>query len=289
MLHATLGRGIAHGGDALEARLAAKLTAARAAWPGVEVAPDAVLALWGERLAGVAEDQLGAAIEALRAEELYIACGCGAGDSHALRAFEARYFGSLEGALRRITSSPAVIREVAQIVREKLFVANPERAPILDMAGKGDLGGLVRVVAIRTALNLRRADDRLVPLDRAELAVLASDSDPELAAITSQHRTLVKEALEAALAGLGARDRSVLRMHLLDRLAIDDIGRAHDVHRATAARWIDRIRADLRTATLRRLHTQLGLSSDELESLVRAIESRLEVSFQRILQVSAPA
>jgi RNA polymerase sigma-70 factor, ECF subfamily len=272
--------------DAIARALERQLAASVKSWPGVAVPAEHVVALWAERLAGTEPRELAHAIDQLRAADLYIACGCGASDPAALAAFEVRYFAGLARVIARITPGTAAIGEVTQILREKLFVARPSARPrIVEMAGRGDLAGLVRVAAIRTALNLRRSEKRHdhVLEDRAELAIMTPEDAPELAAIRAQNRVLLKAALEDAVAALSPRDRSVLRMHLVEQLDIDAIGHAYDVHRATAARWLQRIRADLRTGTLRRLHAQLGASAAEVESLIRAVDSRLDVSFRRLL------
>lgn len=270
---------------AVEAALAAQWGHAVAAWPAVALPVDAVVALWAARVADVEPAELADAIAGLRAADLAIAAACAAGDPAALRAFDATYLGNLAAVLARVTTSAAEVAEVAQVVREKLLVPDAAGRPrILDAAGHGDLGGLVRVIAIRTALNLRRGTDRHDALeDHAALANLAPEGDPELAAIQAQHRALIKAALEAALAALAPRQRSVLRMHLIEGLTIDEIGRAHDVHRATAARWLEHVRDELRAATLRGLRTRLGGDADGIASLIRVIDSRLQVSFQRLL------
>lgn len=270
---------------AIDDAVTRQLARAAAEWPGIGAPADDVAALWAERVTGTAPAELAAAIDALRGADLYIACACARADPAALRAFERRYLADLDRVLARITTSADEIAEVTQEVRRKLFVADGRDRPrILTMVGHGDLGGLMRVAAIRTALNLRRGERRHASIDdHAELAVLAPDGDPELDAIRSQHRALVKHAIEEAVLELGPRDRSLLRMHLVDRLSIDDIGRAHEVHRATAARWLEHVRATLRTATLRRLRARLGGDSDGLEDLTRIIDSRLHVSFQRLL------
>jgi RNA polymerase sigma-70 factor (ECF subfamily) len=270
-------------GPRLEDELQRKWASAQAAWPGIEVPAAQVLALWARRLGDIPDDALLAELAGLRGDDLYIAFACGTGDPAALRAFEARYFQGLDAVVGRISGSPATVREIEQIMREKLFVAAGAEPRIVEMAGHGDLAGLIRVVAIRIALNLRAAAVRNVPLDHAELAVLAPECDPELAAIGEQHRAAVKAAFETALDALRARERSVLRMHLIDQLSIDDIGRAFDVHRATAARWLERIRADLRDTTLRVLRDRLALPNEELHRIIRGVESRLQISFQRIL------
>ena len=64
---------------------------------------------------------------------------------------------------------------------------------------------------------------------------------------------------------------------------MDEIAGLYGVHRATAARWVDRIRDKLEVETKRRLRERTGLAGAELDSAVRLVQSRLEVSFRRLL------
>jgi RNA polymerase sigma-70 factor (ECF subfamily) len=91
-------------------------------------------------------------------------------------------------------------------------------------------------------------------------------------------------AFEAALAKLDAKDRNVLRFHLVDRLAIDQIGAIHGVHRSTAARWLAGIRERLYRSTRRHLMDELHIGTSELDSILRAIQSRLDASIGRHLK-----
>ena len=70
----------------------------------------------------------------------------------------------------------------------------------------------------------------------------------------------------------------MLRYHLIDRLNIDQIAAIHDVHRATAARWLVRIRAQLEERTREELRRALGVSGAELDSIIRLIQSQLDLS-----------
>jgi RNA polymerase sigma-70 factor (ECF subfamily) len=72
-------------------------------------------------------------------------------------------------------------------------------------------------------------------------------------------------------------------MHLLHGLSIDAIGSSFRVHRATAARWLGSIRAKLDRETRRLLRERKGLTDPEFDSLVRLVESRIQVSFRRVL------
>jgi RNA polymerase sigma-70 factor (ECF subfamily) len=262
------------------------LATARAAWPGVDAPEAAVVALVAEHIArGDVAASLVERLAAVAISDLYIACACAAGAPEALRAFEARYFGQLGSVLSRIGADRATVDEVRQVLREKLFVERPGHRPrVLDLAGNGDLGALVRVAAVRTALNLRRSTHRLDLVDHPSIVsgVVFGPSERD-DVVKELQRDQVERAFEEAIAALEVRDRNVLRMHLLHGLGIDEIGRVHAVHRATAARWLDRIRDQLREDTVRRLRAQLGLPTEEAESLIRFVQSRIEVSFARLL------
>jgi RNA polymerase sigma-70 factor (ECF subfamily) len=260
----------------LEDKWARQLEAARAAWPMVEISVDEVVTVLEQR-AAVSEMP-----DAIAVADIYIAVACAQGESNALRAFEARYFSGIGPALARISTDAAFIDEVKQIVREKMFVGSPPR--IVELAGHGELGGLVRVVALRSALNVKRAQARIdLTDDDSLLDALVSSADPRLHTLKQQQKELVKRAFETAVGELEARDRNILRMYVLHSLGIDEIGRVHDVHRATAARWLERIREQLRKATIGTLRARLGLGNDEVESLIGAAESSLNISFQRLL------
>jgi RNA polymerase sigma-70 factor (ECF subfamily) len=85
---------------------------------------------------------------------------------------------------------------------------------------------------------------------------------------------------------LPSTDRGILRLHLLERLNIDEIAALHDVHRATAARWLTRIRHHIGEHTREALRARLRLDASELDSLLRAVDSRLDLSLSRILAPS---
>lgn len=251
------------------------------AWPGIQVDPVAFAELAREKLSDDPDEEL----PSLSAADLYLACGCASGDRAALAAFEARYMSQLPAALARLRLDRAALDEVLQTVRERLLVASGERPPrIRDMAGRGDLAALVRVAAMRTALNLRRGERRR-PEESGEdlIDLLAGEIDPARSIMEGEERAALKGAFEEALARLEPRQRNLLRLHLRHRLGIDEIGRLHRVHRATAARWLERLRNQLRRDTRRLFADRLGRRADELDSLVLLIDSRLEISFDRLL------
>jgi RNA polymerase sigma-70 factor (ECF subfamily) len=227
------------------------------------------------------------ALAALDCETLLLALAASMGNERAIISFEERFFSSLRPALRKMGLDEAALAEVVQLVRERLFVpaAEADRARIADLTGRGDLGGLVRVTGVRLALNLQRRDRRLVPdADDAIISNLVADDDPQAAALKARYQPEVRRAFEGAISRLSSKQRTILRLHLLHRLSIDEIGAIYRVHRATAARWLARLREELEKATLEALREAVGAQENDLVSLVRMVQSRLEVSFERLLQ-----
>lgn len=260
--------------------LRALIQRAREAWPGIDVPEEDFAALLAAHTTG--PDARPLAEQA--AVETWLALACARGNGKALRELEARTFPGARAALSRMGLPADAIDEVLQSLREKLLVAQDgEPARILAAAAHGDLPGVIRVAAVRTALNLRRRDQRLDLGDAPLLDELAADDDPELVALKEQHRAAFKAAIEDALAGLSARERTILRMHLVHGLSIDAIGGTYKVHRATAARWLTAIREKLDRETRRLLRERRGLTDPEVDSLARLVESRIQVSFQRVL------
>ena len=73
---------------------------------------------------------------------------------------------------------------------------------------------------------------------------------------------------QAALATLPVADLTLLRQHLVDALSIDEIGARDNVHRATAARRLERARERLCQAVRSEIEQRLQVSSSEIDELL---------------------
>jgi RNA polymerase sigma-70 factor (ECF subfamily) len=244
----------------------------KAAWPGVALDADVFAARCAE-------------LDHEPHTDLYLACACTDGAPAAVAAFERHLIAEVPAYIARLDASAAFADEVRQRVRDRLLVA-PEGDPprIADYAGRGPLGAWVRVVAVRVALDLLRergsagpAADELVPALR----------DPALDLVQARYRDAYQGAIRAALASLTSRERNVLRMHFVARFGIDAIGKTYRIHRATAARWIERAQDKLAAETYRLLGEQLQLSHSELDSIAGAVISQLHVSIGALLSEDA--
>lgn len=209
--------------------------------------------------------------------ELYLACACEAGDKAAFARFEELYFPAIAPALAPMKLSASAVEDVLQLVRSKLFVG--ER--LTRYAGQGKLEGLVRVIAVRTAISMQRKEGREAL--QTSTALMSSAVAPELELIKQRYRSHFELAFERAIDELSPRDRAVLKLHVLEHSSIDELGALYKVHRATAARWLEAIRDKLGDRTRELLAEDLALPPAELESVIRAVQSQVEVSLSRIL------
>lgn len=264
---------------ALERRLSELVEIGRRSWPDVEVGPEELASYWGAR-AGVAElfdlpDE--------RAADGYIACACMRGDRAALVALERRFFPAIEPSLRRLRLDRAALDEAQQKLRRELFVSEDGAPPrIAHYAGRGDLGGWLRVTAVRSALKMLRGRRNDTPFEEEQLAerVPVAADEPDLAYMKELYRPVFKAAFGEALGSLSPRDQTLLKQHLLDGLSIDQLASVYQVHRATAARWLVAAREALMHGTRERFQVRAKIGSEECDSIMRMIRSQLDVTLR---------
>jgi RNA polymerase sigma-70 factor (ECF subfamily) len=184
------------------------------------------------------------------------------------------------------TRSPQdLVDDVKQVLRVQLLVPRDGRpAGIAGYRGKGPLRGWVRITATRELIRHQRKRAREAPSNRPLDEALGDAGDPLLSQLKAEYRTEFATALREAIAELGAEDRTLLRQQIVDQLSIDEIGAAFGVHRATAARWLQRARGALVTATRGRLAARLKVSVDEIDSVIRLVQSQLDASVIRYLR-----
>ena len=218
--------------------------------------------------------------------DVFLAAACLAGDREALAIFDRDVVAAARGAVRAIDSNDAFVDEACQRLRTSLLVG--ERPRITDYAGRGPLRAWVGVAAVRTALMMRRSQQRAreVPVDDEDWSgalALISTGNPELDLLKRQYADAFGQALRDAVAALEPRARAVLRMSFVDALSIDEIGQVYAVHRATAARWIQKACDAVFAQTRELLAERLSLSPTELDRVTALVQSQLDVSLSQLL------
>lgn len=213
----------------------------------------------------------------LEPADLYLCCACARAQPAALRAFEAECWPGAEAAIRRVDGSDDFVRDTLQDLWGKLLLG--EDAKIRSYSGRGPLQAWVRVAATRAALDRRRTNKRSNGR-QVELTerLAAADVNLEATLLKAQFGHAFQDALRVSVAALSRQERNVLRMHVVGQCSIDEIGRVYNVHRATAARWIERARTKIYDEVLAALCARHKLTASEFHSLATLMGEELQLS-----------
>ncbi|HWO25860.1 MAG TPA: sigma factor-like helix-turn-helix DNA-binding protein [Kofleriaceae bacterium] len=257
--------------------------AALAAYPDLAVDAATFAAELARRLGAAASPEQ---LARVRADHVHLAIACAAGDPLAVRRFEDEFLGEVDATARRLRARPDQADEVRSHMRRILFVSEPRRpAALREFSGRGDLRSYLRVIATRELVRVINKGRREVGItDDAFLDMLSPASDPQLGYLRERYRPEVDAAMRAALSALSDQPRALLRYSVVDGWTIDRIGALYGIHRATAARRIAAAREELGGAIRAELAARLAISIGEVDSIVRLVQSRIEVSIERLLQ-----
>jgi RNA polymerase sigma-70 factor, ECF subfamily len=270
--------------ESLQTAIVGAYTAARAAWPGCTLE----LARFGDELIRrLGADFDAASLGPICTEDVYLAIACLDGDPTAIGYLERDCLTEVDRAGRKLRATDDQIAEVRGHLRQILFTAEPGRAAALaGFTGRGDLRGYLRVIATRElirAINRGRREEPIEELSEPLLECLDVSRAPELSLLRARHGEAIADALRAALDLLDERQRAVLRYSLVSGWSIDRIGELYGVHRATASRWVTAARDAFGEQLRREVSARLAIPLEDVDSIVRAVHSQIDVSLARIL------
>jgi RNA polymerase sigma-70 factor, ECF subfamily len=257
-------------------------------WPSIAIAFE-IFKRYCER---ICDDDQSAAKIRNSAADVYLSCACVNGDLGALSIFKREAEGVVRGAIARVHRDPEFIRETLQEFWKKLL-AGPD-ARVHEYRGRGPLQAWLRICAARLAIDRYRAERAVTERETDLGDCLAEQAfGPESTLTRTRFREPFRLALQHAITSMTTKDRNLLRMHVVGRCSIDQIGRAYNVHRATAARWLEQARERI----LRDVRTELDvagppLTDSEFRSVARIMGGELELEnalFQSQLSVHTPS
>jgi len=252
--------------------------AARAAWPGVEVAAADFEHYLRERATTPT-------LAGLETNDLYLACACTLATPGAAATFDRVFLVHVDRFVARLGEA-GLADEVRQILRERLLLGVDGQPPrIAGYQGQGPLLAWLRVIALRQGLELLRgrAGRAEVELGEQDLADhVGGDLESEI--VRTRYRQVFEDSVAAALRGLPRRDRSLLRMHLVGGVSTHKLGNIFHVDQSTIVRWLAAARSKVRETVRARLIEQLQLSPSELDSLAGILLSRLDLSLAGCLR-----
>jgi RNA polymerase sigma-70 factor, ECF subfamily len=248
-----------------------RFASVRGAWPKISITKE----VFSEHLARHAD--------ASHESDLYLACGVLHRDPAALAYFEDQFMAKVPEYVLRIRIGRDVVEEVQQKLRESLIMGTDGHTPkIAEYSGKGALGGWLRVTAVRTALNqVRGASSGPKTEELGDEVSLAAD--PELAYVKEHAQDLFADAFKRVLAGLDENGRTILRLHYIDGLTMDQLARLYKTPRSTIARRVAEARQKILEATETLLRDERRLSPSAVASVIRQAKSRLDVTITRLL------
>lgn len=246
----------------------------RAAWPEIELDLAAFSTLAACRVNELPPG-------GLRAGDLYLAAACAAGVERAIAAFEQHYLSRIASALVRRGHDAAATADAVQAVRVRFLVGEAGRPPrITEYDGRGSLATWLQVAAVRIAVSAQRKRHRETA---DEIDLVAAERGPELDLLHQRFGAEFEAAFRATFEALSPRQRTLLRYQVIDRLGIDRIAAIYGVHRATAARWTAHAREALVDGVRQTLQARFRIGNEELDSLLRLLQSRLELSLRLLL------
>jgi RNA polymerase sigma-70 factor, ECF subfamily len=254
------------------------LERARAAWPTIDLSDDR----FARHLASKIGDE---PAHSFHTDDLYLACACAEGLPRALEAFDRECLPAIDRPVSRLHGGAAIVSEVRQLVREIVLLPRSDAPPrIAEFSGRSKLSSWLRVIAVREAMrSIQKNRREALAEDEAIAAAIDRDADPELRYFKQLYRAEFNAALREAIDELGDRDKILLRQNVLDGAGIDRLAALYGVHRATAARWLSSAKASLLEGTRQALRRRLKVTPSELDSILRLIQSQLDVSLHRLL------
>lgn len=209
------------------------------------------------------------------AGDFFLCAACLAGDSEALRLLDVELRTHTVNAIRRINSEQTFVDEILQVVRQKLLVSPQPK--LLRYAARGPLLAWLGVTATRTALDLLRSQKGACK--QVELTDKLRDSEYGATKdlIRARYGDAFQASLSKAVAELPPRDRNILRLYLVGRCSIDQLGTMYRVDRSTPARWLRSARKRIFDAVRSDLKLNFNLSNSEFSSIARGVQSQLDV------------
>jgi len=268
-------------GAGLEDLVQRAIASARAAWPAIILDE----ARFRQSLLRAVEGQSdpARALGDVCAADLWLAQACALGDARALEAFDREHLARVPIFLARHPAR-ALADEVGQVLRERLLLRREDGPPrIADYTGRGPLGSWLRVATLRAAANLTRSEKTHDELEDNDLPTGAFAEVPELRVLEGRYKQAFRDAFRRAFAALAPDERTLLKLHFVDGVTVRKLVPILGVSSATAGRRLQAAQRLLGDRVLAELAHQTDQPAEDLESVVRALMSKLEVSLSALL------
>jgi len=227
--------------------------------------------------------------EHIHHEDLFLAIACSYEDRVAWEYFADDFLPIIRQFASQACGNSGESEDLAQEIAAKLI---REKHRLAGYNGKGSLAGWLRVAVSHAAIDRFRRMRKQVSLDELqEKGVPPPQDNPggrdEEENLDARWGPVVSRVANEIISRLSARDRMLLGLYYLRDVPLKTIGRQFGIHEATASRWLEKLRRDIRRQVERELRKKHGLRVSEIRSLWRWISIPSVVN--PIVESSAPA
>ncbi len=227
--------------------------------------------------------ELAAYLGGLHAGDLLVASAAADGSKRAIELLRGEHDKTLDRALRSASIDAATAEDAKQDVWERVLIGSDDRAPsILSYSGRGALAAWLSVTVVREALRRKGGSARARSGDADDESEFGIALDGELEYMKRLYTREFRAAFREVLATLSSRDRNLLRYTYVDGISAERVADLYGVHRVSVARWLGAIRTALARDTSRRLEQMLGIQTGDSDSILRLIQSRLDMTLSAL-------
>ena len=243
-------------------------------------------------------------IDGLQADDLCLILACERGDESAWSALVERFTPTVRSAARSASSNEDAAEDLAQSIWAELYGLRigkdgKRSSKLAYYSGRGSLAGWLRAVVGQLAVDTYRKQSRLVQaeedtdLDRiaselpsmheGQAVITASVKNPEQVISNRFAESEMQQAFNAAVDGLTAEDRLLVKLYYVDELRLREAGAVLGVHEATASRRLTRIHSDLRKRVSQILMEDKGWTKSETERSFSEVAQHLDADLESLV------
>jgi RNA polymerase sigma-70 factor (ECF subfamily) len=218
----------------------------------------------------------------LHVADLYLALACELGTSAAITSFATIHLAGLDMHLKRFRRSSLRVDDLRREMEDTLLFGKGDRpGRIGQYRGRGPLKNFVAATARNITLTMLRSERRRARnVDvLTETSMLSRIPAPIASA---RNESAVRDAVRSALLELDRRQRTVVRLHVVQGVTLTQIGRMLKVNQSTVSRTLDAALRFLQRKLRRELRDGCGMTESEMLSVIRDVRCTIELNWSHI-------
>ena len=213
------------------------------------------------------------------ADGVYVSEALVAGDIHALQ--------WLRNEIRRILRT---VKNVATSRHDDIEAAVMERLlvnkKLSQYRGAAPLTSWLRVITVRTAFELfpPEKEPHAQEFESMVFSNLAAEQkSADSGVLQRQVGDALSSAMTTAALALTAKERTLLRLHFLEGMTLEELAQTYASHSSTVSRWLADAKEHFLTVVRDEIGKRTGLGRLAVDSLVRAMHGKLDISLRTAL------